>query len=259
MDAAGPDAFVALAGRLADAAGEVIRPYFRTAFAVDEKADASPVTVADRESEAAMRAILAAECPDHGILGEEYGAERTDADYVWVLDPIDGTKSFIAGVPLFGTLIALLHRGRPIVGIIDQPVLGERWLGVDGQATHFNGAPAKVRSCAALATATLTSTSPDLFDGGDAEAFVRLHDAAKSTRYGYDCYGYAMLAMGFVDLAVEAGLAPYDYCALVPVIAGAGGVITDWAGAPLGLGSDGRICAAGDARVHAEALDLLNP
>ena len=259
MDADGPDAFVALAGRLADAAGEVIRPYFRTAISIDEKADASPVTVADRESEAAMRAILAAECPDHGILGEEYGAERVDADYVWVLDPIDGTKSFIAGVPLFGTLIALLHRGRPVVGIIDQPVLGERWLGVDGQATRFNGGAAAVRPCAALAEATLVTTSPDMFGGGDAAAFERLRGAAKSTRYGYDCYGYAMLGMGFIDLIIEADLAPYDYCALIPVIAGAGGIITDWAGEPLGLGSDGRICAAGDARVHAEALDLLNP
>ena len=258
MDAAGPDAFVALAGRLADAAGEVIRPYFRTIIAIDEKADASPVTVADRESEAAMRAILAAECPDHGILGEEYGAERVDADHVWVLDPIDGTKSFIAGVPLFGTLIALLHRGRPIVGIIDQPVLGERWLGVDGRATRFNGGSTAVRPCAAMAEAILTTTSPDMFGGDDAEAFARLRGAAKSTRYGYDCYGYAMLAMGFIDLVVEADLAPYDYSALVPVIAGAGGIITDWTGEALGLRSDGRICAAGDVRVHKEALNLLN-
>jgi len=251
------DAFVALAGRLADAAGAVIRPYFRTDFVIDEKPDTSPVTVADRESEAAMRAILAAECPDHGILGEEYGSERVDADYVWVLDPIDGTKSFIAGVPLFGTLIALLHHGRPVLGIIDQPVLGERWLGVDGQATLFNGRPATVRACPALAEAILTTTSPDMFGGGDRDAFMRLRGAVKSTRYGYDCYGYAMLAMGFIDLIVEADLAPYDYCALIPVITGAGGVITDWAGEPLGLRSDGRLCAAGDPRVHSEALARL--
>ena len=257
MDAGGPDAFVALAGRLADAAGEVIRPYFRTIIAIDEKADASPVTVADRESEAAMRAILAAECPDHGILGEEYGSERVDADYVWVLDPIDGTKSFIAGVPLFGTLIALLVDGRPVLGIVDQPILGERWLGAAGRPTTLNGEAVNTRAGGDLARAFLFATSPDMFAGADADAFARVADAVAMVRHGADCYATGLLASGHIDLIVEAGLQTYDFCALIPVIEGAGGIITDWNGAPLGLGSDGRIVAAGDLTTHAAVLALL--
>jgi inositol-phosphate phosphatase/L-galactose 1-phosphate phosphatase/histidinol-phosphatase len=245
------------ADRLADAAASISRQYFRQRLAVDDKADASPVTVADREAEAAMRALIEARFPEHGILGEEHGAVRTGADFVWVLDPIDGTKSFISGVPLFGTLIALLHEGRPILGVIDQPVSRERWRGSTGAPTTFNGAAIRSRSCTALEAATLFCGGPEQYRGGDATAIERLRASVKLTRFNGDCYAYGLLALGFIDCVAEAGLKPYDYCALVPVVEGAGGVVTDWAGAPPGLAADGRILAAGDPHLHALALARL--
>jgi inositol-phosphate phosphatase / L-galactose 1-phosphate phosphatase / histidinol-phosphatase len=251
-------AHLALAEALADAAGPIIRGYFRGKIAVDDKPDATPVTIADREAEAAMRALIEERCPDHGIIGEEHGRTRADADYVWVLDPIDGTKSFISGIPLFGTLIALVHRGRPVIGVIDQPVLRERWIGSAGRPTTFNAAPARTRPCATLAQATLFSTAPHaMFAGADAAAFGRLSGSVKLLRTGGDCYAYAQLASGFIDLVVEAGLKPYDYCALAPVIEGAGGIITDWQGGALDLASDGRVIAAGDPALAALARARL--
>ncbi len=250
---------LALAGALADAAGSVIRSYFRRKIAVDDKSDLTPVTIADREAEAAMRRLIVERFPDHGIIGEEHGRTRPEADYLWVLDPIDGTKSFISGIPLFGTLIALVHRGRPVLGIIDQPILGERWLGAAGRATTLNGAPVRTRPCPSLGAATLFSTAPEImFAGADAAGFARLRGSVKLTRNGADCYAYAQLASGFIDLVVEAGLKPYDYCALVPVIEGAGGVITDWQGRALDLGSDGRVIAAGDPALAPQARARLN-
>ncbi|HEY5211326.1 MAG TPA: histidinol-phosphatase [Stellaceae bacterium] len=248
---------IALAERLADAAGEIARRYFRQPLAVEDKADRSPVTMADREAEAAMRTLIEARFPDDGILGEEHGTVRGDARRVWVLDPIDGTKSFIAGIPLFGILIALVEDGAPVLGIIDQPVLRERWVGIAGQPTRKNGTPVRTRACAQLADASLYATSPDMF-GADRPAFDRLSRAVKATRFGADCYAYAQVASGFIDLVVEADLKPYDYCALVPVIDGAGGAITDWQGKPLGLHSDGRVVASGDSRLAAQARAVLN-
>jgi inositol-phosphate phosphatase/L-galactose 1-phosphate phosphatase/histidinol-phosphatase len=248
---------LALADALADAAGAVIRPYFRQKIAVDDKADASPVTIADREAEQAMRVLIEARFPEDGIFGEEFGTIREDAEFVWVLDPIDGTKSFISGIPLFGTLVALLHRGRPVVGIIDQPISRERWRGVAGRKSTHNGSPIHARPCPDLATASLFATAPDMFRGTDATAFARLKAAVKLTRHGGDCYAYGLVASGFIDCVVEASLKPYDYCAMVPIIEGAGGVFTDWQGKKLGLASDGRVLAAGDRRVHAAALTLL--
>jgi inositol-phosphate phosphatase/L-galactose 1-phosphate phosphatase/histidinol-phosphatase len=251
-------AHLALAEALADAARAVITGYFRQKLAVDDKSDRSPVTVADREAEAAMRRLIEARFPDHGILGEEHGSVRAEAEHLWVLDPIDGTKSFISGIPLFGTLIALLHRGQPVLGVIDQPILGERWLGAAGRPTTLNGAPVQTRSCPSLAAATLFSTAPDsMFASFEAEGFARLRRAVKLMRTGADCYAYAQLASGFIDLVVEGQLKPYDYCALVPVIEGAGGVITDWQGAPLGLASDGKVLACGDPTLAAAARARL--
>jgi inositol-phosphate phosphatase/L-galactose 1-phosphate phosphatase/histidinol-phosphatase len=204
-----------------------------------------------------MRQLIAARFPDHGIIGEEFGREREDAEFVWVLDPIDGTKSFISGVPLFGTLIALAYRGRPLVGIIDQPISHERWLGAAGRATLFNGAPVGVRPCAALAAATLFATSPDMFVGADRIAFGRVAETVKLVRFGADCYAYGLLALGFIDLVIEASLKPYDFSAMLPIIEGAGGIASDWSGAPLSLASDGRVIVAGDRRAHAAALRLL--
>jgi inositol-phosphate phosphatase/L-galactose 1-phosphate phosphatase/histidinol-phosphatase len=251
------DTFLALATDLADAAGAAIRPYFRRSLTVEDKPDLSPVTVADRAAEAAMRRLIAARFPDHGIIGEEYGRERDDAAFVWVLDPIDGTKSFISGVPLFGTLIALAQRGRPILGIIDQPISGERWVGLRGRPSLFNGAAARCRSCDSLATATVYATSPDMFCGDDAAAFARVAGAAKLVRFGADCYAYGLVALGCIDIVIEASLKPYDFSAMLPIVEGAGGVATDWQGASLTLASDGRVLIAGDRRTHEAALALL--
>lgn len=245
------------AGRLADTARPILRRHFRSPIAVESKADASPVTAADREVETAIRGLIEAEFPDHGIVGEEFGTVRADAELVWVIDPIDGTKAFITGKPLFGTLIAVHHGGIPLVGLIDMPVLGERWAAASGVPTAFNGVPARTRSCGSLEQALLATTTPEMFGGEDAAAFARVRGDVASCHYGGDCYNYALLASGFLDLVIEAQLKTYDFMALAPVIAEAGGIITDWQGNPLGPNSDGRVVAAGDRRVHAAAIDRL--
>ena len=252
-----PDAFLAFALSLADAAGDVIRPYFRKPLAIRDKADLTPVTAADRVAEETMRALIEERFPEHGILGEEFGRVREDAEFVWSLDPIDGTKSFISGVPLFGTLIALTRGGRSILGVIDQPILRERWVGAVGRPTTLNGAAIRCRACPVLAAATLFATTPDMFKGEDAASFARVSDKVKLTRFGADCYAYGLVATGFVDLVLEASLEPYDFCAMVPIVEGAGGVATDWRGANLDLASEGRILVAGDRRAHEAALALL--
>ena len=251
------DGLLALALELADAAGEVIRPYFRKPLAVDDKADLTPVTIADRNAEQAMRALIGQRFPEHGIIGEEFGRVREDAEFVWTLDPIDGTKSFISGVPLFGTLIAVTRAGRPILGVIDQPISRERWLGATGRTTTLNGAAIRCRACPGLGAATLFATTPEMFRGSDAAAFARVSAAVKLTRFGADCYAYGLLAAGFIDLVLEASLKPYDFCALIPIVEGAGGMATDWRGAGLGLASDGRVLVAGGHAVHEAALALL--
>ena len=253
-----PDPFVALAHRMADAAGEVIRRHFRAPIEIVTKEDASPVTAADREAETAIREILEGAHPDHGIIGEEFGSAGEDHELVWVLDPIDGTRSFIVGKPLFGTLIALLRDSVPILGIIDQPVTGERWVGVAGRPTTLNGAPVRTRACPDLGAAALFTTSPERFEGREAAAFERLREAVNMTQYSADCYATALLASGCVDLVIEADLKVYDYLALVPVVLGAGGLITEWGGAALGLQSDGTMLAAGDAAAHAAARAILS-
>ncbi len=246
------------AGRLADSAGRVVRHYFRAPLAIDSKADDTPVTIADREAEQAMRALIESHWPEHGIIGEEFGSLREDADYVWVLDPIDGTRAFITGKPMFGTLIALLQDGAPIIGVIDQPVSGERWTGATGRPTDFNGGAAATRRCAGLNDAILNATTPDMFQGGDSARFGALGAAAKETHYGGDCYAYGLLASGFIDVIAEADLKPYDFCALIPVVEGAGGIMTDWQGRALDLASDGRVIASGDAAVHMQAVEILS-
>ncbi len=250
--------FVQLANELADAARPIAARYFRTGVTVDDKSDLSPVTIADREAETAMRELLTREVPDHGVFGEEHGAVRTDAEYVWVLDPIDGTKAFITGLPLFGTLIGLFHKGKPVLGIIDQPILQERWLGVDGERSTLNGKPISVRACAGIASAYMYSTAPSMFAGGHARPHQALTEKVKLFRWGGDCYAYGLLAAGHVDLVVEADLKLYDYAALIPVITGAGGVMTDWKGKALDMQSDGAVVAAGDPAVHRAALDILS-
>jgi len=254
-----PDALVALALRLADAARAAVMPYFRTrALAIDDKADSSPVTVADRECEWALRAVVAEEQPGHGVVGEEMASTRADAEWVWVIDPIDGTKSFVTGKPLFGTLIALLRQGRPILGIIDHPAIDVRYLGIAGRPTTRNGEVVRVRSCDALKDAWLYATTPEMFrPGAEADAFARLKKKVKHPVFGAECLAYGLLAEGFVDLVCEATMKPVDYLPLVAVVGGAGGIITDWRGRPLGLDSEGQVLAAGDRRRHAEAMAAL--
>lgn len=259
-----PEHWIALAHRLAELARPVARRYFRSGLGIESKPDDSPVTAADREIEAVMRAEIAYALPDHGILGEEHGAERLDAEAVWVLDPIDGTRAFITGLPVFGTLIACCVGGRPVLGLIDQPIQQERWVGVAGRPTVYSGygvheVPVRVSDTKSLERAYAYTTAPELYEGDPAAAgaFARLRSACAMTRYGSDCYAFGLLASGQIDLAYEYGLQAYDYCALVPVVEGAGGIMTDWAGLPLGLHSDGTALAAATPALHATALARL--
>lgn len=253
--------FLSFAETLADASRAMLVEAARRSYRGEMKSDGSPVTPIDRAVEKRLREMIAEAYPDHGIAGEEYGEEHGESNlesgHVWVLDPIDGTKSFISGKPLFGTLIGLVHQGAPILGVIDHPALDERWIGARGEGSTFNGDPVKARPCPGLGEAILFATSPFMFEGADADAFDRLCREVKYPLFGTDCYGYGLLASGFADLVVEAKLRPYDYVALVPVVEGAGGVMTDWGGRPLNLASDGRVIAAGDRRTHEECLKVL--
>ena len=255
--------FATFVDELATLSGEAIRPFFRTALGVDNKSRTGvfdPVTEADRAAETAMRMLIRKTFPDHGIIGEEFGDERPDAPYVWVLDPIDGTKSFISGMPAWGTLIGLMKNGAPVYGMMHQPFMGERFTG-DGASAHYRGPAGErrllARTCKDLSEAVLFTTNPFLMSEAERGRFQKVERAARLTRYGGDCYAYCMVAAGYIDLVIEAGLKQHDIVALIPIIEGAGGIVTDWSGGPATRG--GRILAAGDRRVHAEALRLLAP
>jgi myo-inositol-1(or 4)-monophosphatase len=246
--------------QLAQVSGETILPFFRTALAIENKKPGGfdPVTVADRAAEDAMRVLIAKNFPEHGIVGEEYGVVRTDAEYVWLLDPIDGTKSFIAGMVAWGTLIGLARFGEPVFGMMHQPFTREHFSG-DGGAAQYRG-PAgnrelRVRACAGLSDAVLFTTSPRLMNDADRAVFGRVENSVKLSRYGGDCYAYCMLAAGQIDLIIETELKPHDIVPLMPIIAGAGGIVTSWENGPAQAG--GRIVATGDRRVHAAALKML--
>ena len=265
--------FAAFVDRLAQVSSEVILPFFRSAIGSEDKSSGGvfdPVTEADRGAEAAMRRLIAQAFPSHGIIGEEYGVDRPEAEYVWVLDPIDGTKSFISGMPTWGTLIGLMHRGQPVYGMMSQPFTRERYSGDgkrsrlralavsrgDAPPSEWTNRTLRTRPCASLAEATISTTSPALIrDAADLEAFRRVEARTRLSRYGGDCYAYCALAAGFVDLVIETNLKPYDVVALAPIIEGAGGVITTWEGEEVSKG--GRILAAGDRRAYDEALNLL--
>ena len=256
------DAALAAAERAADAAAAAIRPWFRARLAIERKGDESPVTAADRAAEQAMRAVLAEAFPTHGILGEEFGEDRPGAVLQWVLDPIDGTKSFVTGRPTYGSLIALLADGVPVLGVMSQPSIGERWIGLRGRPTTFFspiGGPAlaRCRPCPALAEAQLSVTTLDLFTPEMRPRWERLAARAAQVTWGGDCYAHGLLALGLIDLVAEATYKIWDWAALVPIIEGAGGMITDWAGRPLRPGADGTVLAAGDAALHEAARDLL--
>ena len=245
--------FIALANSLADGAGEIAKQYFRTPFTVEQKGDNSPVTIADRAIEKKMREMIEAARPEDGIFGEEFGKKAGTSGYTWVLDPIDGTKSFVIGRATFGTLIALCEDETPILGVIDQPILGERWVG-DGKQTTFNGTVVKTAPCGSLDSARIGSTTPAMFS--EVGAVYKNFNEGRFF-WGGDCYQYGLMASGFVDVIIEAGLQPYDYLALAPIVTGAGGVISDYEGKPLTLASDGCVIALGAPNLQEEALRRL--
>jgi histidinol-phosphatase len=253
---------IAFAQRLADAARAVILPYFRRRIDVTDKGPAGffdPVTEADKRAEQVMRDLIAASYPNDGILGEEFGRRAGNSGFVWVLDPIDGTRAFIAGQPLWGTLIALEHNGVPVMGILDQPFLDERFTasgGVTELRTASSTQVLKTRACAALGDAVICTTHPMLhFKDAERQLYWNVEKRCRLSRYGGDCYAYALVAMGFVDLVIETDLKRWDIAPIIPIIEGAGGIVTNWEGRPMNEG--GRVIAAGDVRVHAEAMKIL--
>ncbi len=246
--------FTALANSMADIAGEIIKKYYRKPIDIDKKEDNSPVTKADLEVEQALREFLAKHRPDDGILGEEYGAKPSKSGLTWVIDPIDGTKSFVIGRPTFGTLIALCEGNIPKLGIIDQPILKERWLGVTGSQTTMNGTPVQTRKCANIDKASIGATTPMMFDKlSEYDRAYEIFELGTSNMvWGGDCYMYGLIASGYMDIAFEQNLSPYDFAALVPIITGAGGHISDWRGDPLTLKSSGKVVALGDPDLWSE-------
>ena len=248
---------LALANRLADTARTIARSYFRSPIAVEQKADRSPVTAADRAIETEMRRMIRAEFPSHGIQGEEFGAEA-GTEFTWVLDPIDGTKSFISGFPLFGALIALTQGARAVLGVIEAPALGERWVGVEGAVTLGNGAAVHTSGCATIEQARVYSTTTDAFEGERLRRYDAYSRRAVIRRYGGDCYLYGLLASGHCDLVIEAAMKPHDFQALVPVVEGAGGKISDWSGRPLDAHSGDAVLAAATPALWSQAVEALS-
>lgn len=243
--------------RLAEISRAMLLTAAQEAPRVDLKEDASFVTATDRAVEARLREEIRTSFPGHGIMGEEHGSEALDAEFVWVLDPIDGTAAWIAGIPVYGTLIAVTCGGQPLTGVIDLPATTERLTGIAGRGAWHNGRAIRCRRGTVLADAYMTSSNPRFVPEADRAAFARLDAAVRFTQYGGSCYAYACLARGRTDLAVDAGFDAYDLLAPAAIIDGAGGVITDWVGAPLGIRWHGRVVAAGDAALHRQALKLL--
>ncbi|MFA5489427.1 MAG: histidinol-phosphatase [Candidimonas sp.] len=249
---------LAFAHALADASGAIIKNHMHGFKDFETKDDASPVTAIDKLVEQTLRSQIQATYPEHGILGEEFDGKDLGADYVWVIDPIDGTKSFITGVPVYGTLICLAHKGRPVLGIIDHPATNDRWVGAQGMPSIFNGETITTRLCPSLGDALLSCSNPEPFRPLEREAFETLRDATKWRIYGSSCYAYGCVASGTVDIAIDCGRhREVDYCALVPVIEGAGGMITDWEGEPLTIYSGNRLVASGNPELHKEVLAIL--
>ena len=254
-----PPEMAALAQAMAEAVRPVIRGHFRTRIAVDTKGDASPVTIADREAEQLMRAMISAHFPDHGIRGEEFGLHQAEAEWIWVLDPIDGTKSFVSGSLAFGTQIALLYRGQPVLGLIDQPITAERWLGQTSAPTLFNGTAIRTSDTDTLAKAVVYTSAPEHFDAQQRTRYERLAKRARFSRASHDCYAAGLLALGTVDLLLEGNVHDYDILPQLPIILGAGGIVTDWDGCAL---ADAQrfdtVLMAANAALHRAALAALH-
>lgn len=246
--------FLNFANQLADESADILKKYYRNYGAVQAKSDKSLVTEADQAVETKLRGLIESHFPQHGIIGEEYGKTRAESEYVWVLDPIDGTSSFVIGRPIFGTLIALLHQGEPVLGLINQPITNERWISSKNAPTFFNTKAATTRNCTALADAILCTTSPEYFTPKQKQLFDNISHKSKQTIYGGDCYNYGLLASGQVDIVIEAGLKLHDFAALKVIIEEAGGTITDWQGKPLTSKSDGTVIAAATEALHQQLL-----
>ncbi|WP_293610971.1 inositol monophosphatase family protein [Ponticaulis sp.] len=245
----------------ADIARDVVTPLFRSDLNAISKGDGSPVTEADRRAELAMRDVFERRYPDYGLHGEEFGCDRPDASLRWVLDPVDGTRAFITGRPVFGTLIALMDEDEPVMGLIDQPISGERWIGVAGQTTRFNqNIKGKVgtRKCPELASAEMSCTAPDMVPMEPGSGWSQLAGTVRRVSWGGDCYAYGLMALGQIDVIAEGDLKIWDWAAVKPVVEGAGGLLVDWEGKPPGPDCDGRILALGDPSLLQEAVSLLN-
>lgn len=251
--------FSAFFNEAADLAGETVLKYFRQNIPVDDKHDKSPVTQADREIEQKLRELIARKFSDHGVIGEEYGPDKADAEFVWVIDPIDGTKSFATGRPLFGTIIGLMHAGKPVAGLIEQAYTKERWFGISHQIAYHNGTPIHVAPPRELQNARLYTGSISMFDDENFPNFVNMCRAAKWTQYSSDCYGYGLLAMGWADVVVEQCLGLYDVAGIVPIITGAGGYMSDWDGHDIDLNFNGKAIAASCKDLALSSLAVIQP
>ena len=249
--------FAMFAGELAESARKVSIKHFRNLESVEYKKDGSPVTVADHDTEEMVRQMIAHRYPDHTIVGEEHGSVSSSGPWTWVIDPIDGTRSFITGKPTFGCLIALLYENRPVIGIIDMPALNERWTGIEGDLSVYNGSYCYSKKYQPLTKATVFATSIDMFSVDERRTFDRLSMSARFRNFGADCYAYGLLASGHVDIVMESDMANHDFLALVPVIEGSGGCITDWEGKKLTLFSGKQVLATANAALHQECLNLI--
>ncbi len=245
------------AEELADIARKVCKSYFRTSIEINIKSDKSPVSIADREIEKLMRKMIQKRYPAHGIIGEEFGTDKVNADFIWVLDPIDGTQCFVTGKPTFGSLISLLYKGQSVIGVIEMPALEERWIGAKNQKTLFQNSPAQVRSCSNINDAWLFASSPHMFTSKNFVSFESLRTSAYRVVYGAECQAYGLLASGWIDIVCEDTMKIYDYCALIPIVEGANGTITDWSGSPLDINSNGTILASTGGDIHKQCIELL--
>ncbi len=253
-----PDNIESFANQLADQARNIALNYFRKSFEVESKTDNSPVSIADKEIEHVLRKMISDEFPHHGVLGEEFETKSSESEFLWVIDPIDGTKSFICGHPSFGTLISLLKDGRPVLGLIEIPAMKERWLGVDNKGTAFNGRQVNTKSTLNLVDSICCTTGPDFFKENELPVYNRVSRHGAFRLFGGDCYNYGLLASGHVDVVMEAGLKPFDFMALIPVIKNAGGIVTDWQGDEMNLNSCGQILATANRQLHQQCLDEID-
>ena len=249
--------YLKVADECANISGKIIKKYFRKKIKIINKPDKSPVTRADIESEKRIRDIIEKKTPECGFYGEETGNFKTENEYVWVVDPLDGTKGFVTGKPLFGTLLGLMKNNKPYLGVLNQPILNERWSGIANKETRYNNVRVKTRKCKKLRGSRMYATSPMMFTGKNQKIYKSVRSKIGETLFGADCYAHGLMALGFVDVLLEANLKPYDYIASAAIISGAGGKFTDWNGNDLNLNSDGRIVAAGDPKIHAKLLKII--